>query len=182
MNHLHLTHSSDDENWSRSYIWSIANRVTVKLSLCRHLLPSDFISASGGIVQPFNSSFNSLWCLHPVFQEGDGLDICSECVRAPLSHILSRPYLCHLCRCHWGARETMSPCMLLAFLWWLAVLHVMAYTYEHRAISLWGITVQMLRSSKNQFIMVLLWRCSISYKYWIIFTRWYMLRIFSPIL
>lgn len=72
--------------------------------------------------------------------------------------------------------------MPLAFLWSLAVLHIMANTYEHWAISLWGITSQVLRSSKNQFIMVLLWRCLISYKCGIIFTRWYILWIFFPIL
>lgn len=65
---------------------------------------------SGEMVQPLNSSFNSLWSLHTVFQDGDGLHICSQRVRAPLSLILSGPYLCHCCRRHWRAFETMTPC------------------------------------------------------------------------
>lgn len=87
--------------------------------------------------------------------------------------------------CVGGTGEHVRPCLLtvpLAFLWRLAVLHAMTYTWEHRAVSFCGITVQVLRSSKNQFIMVLLWRCLTSYKCRIVFTRWYTLRIFSPIL
>lgn len=183
MNHLPSTHSSDDDHGSRSYSWSIANKGTgtyhcadlsCPVILClpvlsggiiRHLTVLSIAVVSShcfprwGWLAPLLSVSELLWVsssLDPIFVAIVG--VIGEHVRQ-----------CFLV-------------VLLAFLWWLAVLHIMANTYEHWAISLWGITSQVPRSSKSQFIIVLLWRCLISYKCGIIFTRRYTLRIFSPIL
>lgn len=184
LNHLPFTQSSGHEHWSISYTWSIANRVTENLSLYRHLLPSEFISASTqwwdrpGMYQSFQWFGVSPYCFPRWRRLARLLTVCQ-------SSLESHPLRTLSVTSAGGTGEHVRRCLLtvpLAFLWRLAVLHAMTYTREHRAVSFCGITVQVLRSSKNQFIMVLLWRCLTSYKCRIIFTRWYTLRVFSPIL
>lgn len=171
--------------WSRKQVLQLVHckQGHRNLPLCRPLLPSDFVSASAQWWdrQTFNSSFNSCG-VFTLFSKMGMACTSAQCVRLLwLSSSLDPIFVTVVGVIGEHVRQCFLV-VLLAFPWWLAVLHIMANTYEHWAISLWGITSQVLRSSKSQFIIVLLWRCLISYKCGIIFTRGYTLRIFSPIL
>lgn len=99
--------------WSRKQVLQLVHckQGHRNLPLCRPLLPSDFVSASAQWWdrQTFNSSFNSCG-VFTLFSKMGMACTSAQCVRAPLSLILSGPYLCHRCRRHWRARETMFPC------------------------------------------------------------------------